>query len=79
MSVFDDDDGWDPSCGQSTATLKTKRSSVGSVRSNKSARSYKSARSSFNKTRTMNERQMMHPLEREDPIAYKFIRFVRLG
>ena len=28
---------------------------------------------------TMNERQMMHPLQREDPIAYKFIQFVRLG
>ena len=25
------------------------------------------------------ERQMMHPLQREDPIAYKFIQFVRLG
>ena len=27
----------------------------------------------------MDERQMMHPLQREDPIAYKFIQFVRLG
>ena len=33
----------------------------------------------FHKTLTMCERQMMHPLEREDPIAYKFIQFVRLG
>ena len=31
------------------------------------------------KVMTMSERQMMHPLEREDRIAYKFIQFVRLG
>jgi hypothetical protein len=41
--------------------------------------SYRSDRNSLHKTMTMNERQMMHPLEREDPIAHKFIKFVRLG
>ena len=35
--------------------------------------------SSPQKVMTMSERQMMHPLEREDPVAYKFIQFVRLG
>ena len=35
--------------------------------------------SSLHKEMTMSERQMIHPLEREDPIAYKFIQFVRLG
>ena len=41
--------------------------------------SYNSDLSSHVKTGTMIQRQMMHPLEREDPIAYKFIQFVRLG
>ena len=54
-------------------TMTSKRSSKGSIGS------YKTHRSSFHKTMTMDERQMMHPLEREDPIAYKFIQFVRLG
>ena len=37
------------------------------------------SKTSPHKEMTMSERQMMHPLEREDPIAYKFIQFVRLG
>ena len=43
------------------------------------ASSYNSNRSTLHKIMTMNERQMMHPLEREDPVAYKLIQFVRLG
>ena len=47
-----------------------------------SGMSYEEMRKSkltFHKTLTMSERQMIHPLEREDPIAYEFIQFVRLG
>ena len=69
MSQVDD---WDLVTHASSA-FSSNRSSMGSVAS------YKSARSTLVKTMTMNERQMMHPLQREDPIAYKFIQFVRLG
>ena len=70
MSTNDDD--WD--------VFSHKSSSPISKKSHKSSMaSYRTARSSFHKTMTMDERQMMHPLEREDPIAYKFIQFVRLG
>jgi len=55
---------------------KYRMSNKSSVRS---IGSYRSDRSSLHKTMTMNERQMMHPLQREDPIAHKFIQFVRLG
>ena len=44
---------------------------------NKEDTSSHSKASSLHKEMTMSERQMIHPLEREDPIAYKFIQFVR--
>ncbi len=56
----------------SALSSNSNRSNVGSVAS------YKSDRSTLYNTMTMNERQMMHPLQREDPVAYKFIHFVRL-
>lgn len=51
-------------------------SSVGSLNSNFT---YKSDWSSLQKTMTQSERQLMHPLEREDSVSFKFIQFVRLG
>ena len=60
----------------SSSKINSRMSNKASVRS---IGSYRSDRSSLHKTVTMNERQMMHPLQREDPVAYKFIRFVRLG
>ena len=47
--------------------------------SKRSVGSNETQNSPFYKTGTMIKRQTMHPLEREDPIAYNFIQFVRLG
>ncbi len=45
-------------------------SAFSSKKSRKSSvASYKSARSSFHRSMTMDERQMMHPLQREDPMG----------
>ena len=41
--------------------------------------SKESVQLSYTNSPTMSERQTIHPLEREDPIAYEFIQFVRLG